>query len=147
MHALLQYIISLTVVGISYTAVAQSIVEWSFSYNEKAKVVEMRAEIQPGWHLYSQHTNGEVGPVATAFFFEENDQVKLLGKIKEPQSTQTFDPNFSGNVRYFEKEVVFTQKVKVKNRTNLIGKVTYMVCNDRKCLPPVDESFTISLVK
>jgi hypothetical protein len=48
------------------------------------------------------------------------------------------------NVAYFEKSVIFQQKVKLNRGTTTVkGKVEYMVCNDRQCLPPEEVEFSI----
>jgi thiol:disulfide interchange protein DsbD len=53
------------------------------------------------------------------------------------------------DVTYFEKSVVFQQKIKLKsaNATAVKGQLEYMTCNDQKCLPPEDIDFSIPLGK
>jgi len=53
------------------------------------------------------------------------------------------------NVSYFEKSVTFQQKIKLKsaNASVVKGKLEYMTCNDKKCLPPDDIDFSIPLGK
>ena len=50
-------------------------------------------------------------------------------------------------LRFFEKEAVFTQKVKVlgKEPVAVKGELEYMVCNDGQCLPPTVVEFDINL--
>jgi DsbC/DsbD-like thiol-disulfide interchange protein len=50
-------------------------------------------------------------------------------------------------VRYNENTVEFVVKVKVKGtaKTNLAGKVEYMVCNEEKCLPPSETDFSVAI--
>ena len=50
------------------------------------------------------------------------------------------------NVAIAEK-VDFVQVVKVKGtaKTNLAGKVEFMVCNDEKCLPPAEVDFNVNI--
>jgi hypothetical protein len=41
---------------------------------------------------------------------------------------------------------VFQQKVKIpKGSAAVKGKVEFMVCNDRKCLPPDEVAFTVQV--
>jgi len=41
------------------------------------------------------------------------------------------------NVAYFEKSVVFQQKVKLTGKTAIVkGSLEFMVCDDTPCLPP-----------
>ena len=48
------------------------------------------------------------------------------------------------NVSYFGNGVTFQQKIKLnKGATTVKGKVEFMVCNDKQCLPPEEVSFSI----
>jgi thiol:disulfide interchange protein len=104
------------------------------------------ASIDKGWHLYSQFI-GEGGPVPTAFTFEKNSDVQVIGKPTEISShvTEGMDDMFGVHVKKFDERVVFTQKVKVLNNTTLKGSVEYMVCDDSRCLPPDVKEFDFVL--
>lgn len=132
---------------LSFSAYSQTEIMWSFVYNSLNDQLEMKAELAEGWHLYSTKLENEGGPVQTEFEFSENKLVILNGDVQEPQPKEEFDPNFEQDVKYFEKEVVFTQKVKFKKKTSIQGSVVYMICNDSMCLPPVEEKFEINLKK
>jgi thiol:disulfide interchange protein DsbD len=71
--------------------------------------------------------------------------VKFIGETLEPESIKEYDPNFEGELNFFKDEVTFVQKVEVEQPTELSGTVTYMICNDVMCLPPVDEFFKIEV--
>ncbi len=103
-------------------------VKWNYSAKKLSDgkyEVHLTATIDKGWHLYSQ-TTPEGGPVPTSF---------------------TFEKLFDVNVKQFSDKVDFVQVVQVKGnvKTNLAGKVEYMVCDDKQCLPPATEQFSISL--
>jgi len=53
------------------------------------------------------------------------------------------------NVTYFENSVIFQQRIKLKSAkaTVVKGQLEYETCNDKKCLPPEDVSFSIPLGK
>ena len=114
----------------TFSAVSQEKVDWKVTFDGAAEVVEFKATIEEGWHLYSQHLNNDIGPVPTSFRFEEVEGVKLVSGTKEPEPIKAYDPNFEGNVSYFKEEVTFTQKVKANKESTLKGTITYMVCND-----------------
>lgn len=124
---------------------AQSVVKWSHSFNQKEGTIDIKADIQEGWHLYSQHVSAEIGPVPTSFFFAENGDVKLIGKVNEPKPEREYDENFEGLLDFFKGSVTFQQKVLAKKNTTLTYTVTYMVCDNTMCLPPVDETYSIEL--
>jgi thiol:disulfide interchange protein DsbD len=60
---------------------------------------------------------------------------------------KSYDKNFNSVLKYYAKKVDFVQKIKVRTdiATAVKGTVTFMVCNDRKCLPPRDVPFTINI--
>jgi hypothetical protein len=68
----------------------------------------------------------------------------LAGKVSEPAPLTRFEDAFGIDVRYFENEVIFRQKIRLKSAKPVIkGKLTYMACNDRQCLPPAEVAFSI----
>lgn len=123
-------------------------VHWSYGakkLNATEAVVFIKATIDNGWHLYSQ-TVAEGGPVKTTFTFAPSKEYKLNGKTQEPKPIVKMESAFNMNVAYFEKTVIFQQKVKlVKQQTTVKGSVEYMTCNDEKCLPPGTQSFSIPI--
>lgn len=127
------------------TSYSQDVVKWGFDYNSQTGNVEMKASIKEGWHLYSQFVSNDVGPVPTTFTFKTSNDIQLKGAVVEPKPIQKYDENFEAMLDFFEGEVVFTQQVSFKKATTLEGSVTFMVCDDTMCLPPVDKTFTIQL--
>lgn len=109
--------------------------------------LRMLAEIEEGWHLYSQHLPNDDGPIATEFTFKTTDNFQLIGKVEEPKAKTEYDPNFDMDLNYFEKKVTFTQKIKsnVSTAYELAAEAYFMVCDAEKCLPPeyVDLEFSI----
>lgn len=137
--------LTLTFLLLSYLSVSQDQVDWNYMYNPRSTQIEITATIANGWHLYSQHIDNEIGPIPTSFQFADNGSVKLIGSTVEPESIKEYDPNFEGELNFFKDAVTFVQKVEVDRPTELTGVVTYMVCNDVMCLPPVDELFKIEV--
>lgn len=126
-------------------------VKWSYAAKKVSAteaVVFLKATIQNGWHIYSLNLK-DGGPIKTSFTFAPSAQYSLVGKAIEPKPMSKYEKSFSMNVTYFEKSVIFQQKIKLKaaNATAVKGKLEYMTCNDLKCLPPEDVDFTIPLGK
>ena len=99
------------------------------------------------WHTYSQFTP-DGGPVPTKFVFAKNPLYSLEGDVMEKGRMITkHETVFGVDVKYFDGSVDFVQKVKLKNtvKTNFTGTVTFMVCNDEQCLPPVTQKFSVPL--
>ena len=144
-------VVLLTVFSLSTFAQIFNPVTWStnvVSNNDGTYTLEAKAEIESGWHLYSQSLPSDDGPIATDFTFPESKDYQLIGKVNEPKAKTEFDPNFDMDLNYFEKKVTFTQKLKSLNPGDLkiVAEVYFMVCDAEKCLPPeyVDLEFAIT---
>lgn len=123
-------------------------VHWSYGAKKTGKneaVVFMKATIDEGWHLYSQ-TVKPGGPVKTTFTFPASKFYTLIGKTIEPTPITRNEPVFSMEISFFEHEVIFQQKVKLKAGKALVkGNLEYMTCNDHQCLPPEKIDFDIAI--
>ena len=134
---------------LSASAQMENPVQWSYSAKkiaDKTYELHITANLEGKWHIYAQDA-GE-GPVPTEFSFTANPLVKMDGKVKEVGKLEkSYDPNFKSVLKYYGSKVDFVQKVKLKsNATTVVaGTVTYMVCNDKKCLPPKDVPFSVKV--
>jgi thiol:disulfide interchange protein DsbD len=145
--------LALVALFLSLGAYAQieSPVKWSYGAKKISSteaVVFLRATIEDGWHIYSQDVK-DGGPIKTSFTFDPSKDYALVGKTSEPTPVTRFEKAFSMNVSYFEKSVIFQQKIKLKSPDVSVikGKLEYMTCNDKKCLPPEDLDFSVNLGK
>ncbi len=108
--------------------------------------LHMVAKIPAGYHLYSQSTGD--GPVATNFTFNKNALISLEGKVKEKGKMIVVDDEvWKNKQKYYAGTVDFVQivKPKAKVKTNVSGNVGYMICDDKKCLPPTTYAFNVAL--
>ncbi|RYE34350.1 MAG: sugar transporter [Sphingobacteriaceae bacterium] len=121
-------------------------VKWTYAAKKISKteaVLLLKATIDNGWHIYSTQQK-EGGPQKTDFTFAASKDYALNGALAEPKPVTKYENSFKMNVLYFEKSVIFQQKIKLKKeQTNIKGKVEFMVCNDKQCLPPDDIEFSI----
>lgn len=129
----------------------QNPVSWTTSskkINDKTYEVHLTANLNSGWHIYSQHTP-EGGPVPTSLTFTKNPLVTVEGKAKEVgKLEQHVEPLFGNiDVKQFSNKVDFVQLVKLKApvRTSVNVAVEFMVCNDKQCLPPKTEKLSVAL--
>lgn len=124
----------------------QKPVKWSYAakrVSAKEAMVYFKAVIEPGWHIYSAY-QAEGGPVKTGFSFEKASGYRLVGKILEPKPVTKHEEAFDMQVGYFERAVVFQQKVSILAGTATVkGSVEFMVCNDKECLPPEEVHFSV----
>lgn len=95
------------------------------------------ANIDEGWHLYSQILIDEFdGPLPTEFYYAEDAGFELVGKTSEPEVKPKFDEVFKMDILSFDTKAEFVQRIKITNpETKIIdSEVSYMVCDDEKCL-------------
>ncbi len=145
-------ILSVLTVLITLGCFAQlkSPVAWSFTSKKLSGnkyELKMSASVGNGWHIYSQKTPIG-GPEPTQFTFSPNALVNNTGTPKEVgKMVKKHDDSFGIDVMYYSNKVDFVQTVTVKGaiKTNVSGKVYFMVCDDSKCLPPTEVSFNIAL--
>lgn len=135
---------------LSSTASAQfeSPVSWTFSATKLKKGeanLQMKASLKPGWHVFSQQIK-EGGPTATHFSFTLDKSFALVGATSEPKPIRYFEKLFNMEIAYFENVVVFQQKLKLLTPSATVnGKVEFMVCSAKECLPPEELAFSVKL--
>lgn len=142
-------VIFFILVSISLHAQLLKPVKWEFKTNkitENEYELQFIATIDNNWAVYSQNIK-KGGPVPTSFEFENAKSYKLLGNVKEAKENKVSknDPVFNMVVAKFYKRAVFTQKVKITNKTKVInGNLRFMTCDGEQCLPPKTVPFTFT---
>jgi len=120
-------------------------VKWSYlakKLNQNEAEVYIKANIISGWHIYAMQFNA--APMRTSFRFNSSPSYALMGKVIEPKSISKYDKTFKKNLYFFEKEVVFTQKIKLlKPKIVVSGVLEFMACSDKSCLPAEEVHFQI----
>jgi hypothetical protein len=148
MKKIILVILLASVVGITNAQIITP-VKWTFAakkITDKTYEIHITALVDDKWHIYSQIAGD--GPIPTSFSFIANPLVALNGKVTEiGKLEKSYDENFKSELKYYEKQVDFVQKIKLKSSafTVVKGTVTFMVCNDRQCLPPKDIPFSIKV--
>jgi hypothetical protein len=121
-------------------------VHWSYGAKKISAteaVVFIKATIDDGWHVYSQ-TVKDGGPVKTTITFTPSKDYSTIGITIEPKPISRMEKVFNMEIGFFEKSVVFQQKINLKTSQTIVkGTLKYMTCNDHQCLPPEDIEFSI----
>lgn len=102
----------------------------------EAEIV-FHATIDKGWHVYSTEL-GDDGPIAASFHAVRMEGAELVGKL-EPRGHEIkkMDKLFDMELRYFEDEVTFVQKIRFsKTQYDIDCYLEYGACSDESCLPP-----------
>lgn len=136
-----------TLITLSLFSQIYNPVSWEFSQSKISDSeieLQFKANIEKGWHLYSQDI--PESPPATAFTFIINGDTSIK-VLEESESIQQYDPNFDMILKYFSNEAIFKHNIKIQEGENfkIEGYVDFMVCDDAQCLPPdyVEFSFNI----
>ncbi len=134
-----------------YQGIAQVLepVKWTFDSKQDGQEVTLifKAVIDEGWHLYDTNLP-DGGPVKTTIHYADSTLFTFVGEVsKDPQPTEIFDKTFNLKLRYFTKQAVLTQKIRLKNsaKSEIRGSVEFMSCNDETCTPPTEAEFAIHL--
>lgn len=120
-------------------------VKWSYAAKKTSPTeatVFIKATIDAGWHVYAQSVP-EGGPLKATFTFTPSKSFELNGDVAEPKPITKFEKFFDMNVSYFEKEVIFQQKITLNGKTTVKGEVEFMACSNQQCLPPETVAFSI----
>jgi thiol:disulfide interchange protein DsbD len=110
-------------------------------------LLKATATIDDHWHLYSVNLPSDDGPIATEFNLLTKEGVEAIGETNEEGDLKTeYDPNFLMELSYFEGKATISKKVKVIGGINeILAEVYFMVCDDKRCLPPEAVEFTYKL--
>lgn len=92
-----------------------------------------KADIDPEWHIYSQHTP-DIGPIALGFEFLGQPKIYTLeGETAESETHTEYSDIWEGDEIFFENEAILTQKIKLVDKSAKTVKVTvnYQVCKEQ----------------
>ncbi len=146
---LFAFLLTFLVGILSVSAQIENPTRWSFSQKNLGNneyELFFKAEIEPGWHVYSMYTP-DGGPMATTLIFEEAGKgIELLGKATENEPKKEHDDVFGVDVWSFENEYIITQKLKVTDPAvaAIKGTLEFQVCREGQCVM-FDESFDVKI--
>ena len=126
-------------------------VKWNTSVekiNDTEYVLVSKATIDDGWKLYSQKVP-EGGPIATGFEYNVENGVELIGNTIEEKGKEVMDKVFEMKIKFFKNSAEFRQKIKIsdKNTTSVASEVSFMACDDERCLAPTYLDLNYDLTK
>ncbi|MBR6774560.1 MAG: thioredoxin family protein [Bacteroidales bacterium] len=112
-------------------------VQWTVETEKLSKHeynIVFKAEVEDGWHLYSQHTPFG-GPMPLYFEFIDTLGIERIGGVVEPKAIVKYSDIFEIDEHYFENQAVFTQKVKLLgDAATVSGVITGQAC-EQQCVP------------
>ncbi len=128
--------------------------DWSVEIEQTApdeyKLI-FKSVIDKDWYIYSSFLDPAVGPVPTAFYFDDTTQTQyvLVGDREETATkiSEGFDDIWGAEVKKLYTTAIFTQKVKAINPNAIVkGAFEFMTCKE-VCLPPDYVEFEFDLGK
>lgn len=137
---------ALTVVSnVAFGQMTEDPTTWKYEVKKKGTgeyQLIFHLNLKDGWHIWSLKPGGDGYEIAPSFDFAANPKVKLKGKLAEKGKLTTLKmEGIEGKVNYMTGKVDYAQDVTVTGSTEIKGRHTYQVCNDRMCLPPKDREF------
>lgn len=127
-------------------------VTWSHELKITGKTtgeVIHKATIEDKWHLYGMNIPKN-GPRPTRIVYETITNAEKDGDIiAKSKLLEVFDKSFDMNLSWYANEAVFVQKIKFKDaaQVKIEGYVEFMACDDERCLPPVQDEFSLGNAK
>ena len=142
-----------------YSQPKEKQVNWSGTLSKKElksgekSEIKINANIKNGWHLYSTTTPPE-GAQPTKFRIKESEAFKIAGSVTQTKPITKYEESFGTTTEYYEKEAEFKFDIEPLGKSKaglneLTVIVEYMMCNDKFCLPPVEDEIKlkISIIK
>jgi thiol:disulfide interchange protein len=142
-------IFSVVLLFISLVSFGQTPISWqvnSIDLGDNTYEIKIQADLEKGWHLYSQFLKSDEGPLSTYITYETSN-FELIGKTEEVGVETHMDPVWEMDISFFSDHAIFIQKIKSLNPDSLLfkGNVNFMVCDDSQCLPPENYEFQVNL--
>lgn len=152
MHRII-FRLAFVILALCLPAFAQNPGKWSLSSDAAGKQlaagktfkVALRADIEPGWHLYALDQPAG-GPIATTIKISEGKPFEFSGAVlSSPKPTSKTDPLFTGDdgkplvTKTFTDSVIFDVLLKATSETRadaLSLDVRFQLCDETRCLPP-----------
>ncbi len=102
-------------------------------------LIELKADIEDGWHIYSNTLESDDGPIRTNITLDSSDAYTLIGGIKESAGKviSEHDKFFDMQLTKLKKHAELSQLLNIKDDSKEIkGFLEYMACTHSKCLTP-----------
>lgn len=135
--------------SITASAQLQKPVKWNVScqkLNDTVYRVDFKANIDAGWHLYSQYLPEGNYAFPTKFEFSQTTDIELVDTVAELSEVTIEKDEIAGVMTHFySNEALFAQTVKATGIAPAIaGKIDFQTCNDEQCVMD-DYEFSLQL--
>jgi len=145
-------ILLLSIFFIALGASAQMVSDpttWTFSLkkvSDDTYDVVANCKIKPEWHVWSYKPGGDGMQVPTTITLEKNKNFSLVGSQQESGKKRSEEfKGIDGICHFYENQVRFYQRIKVKDNFTLKGELNYQTCDHEQCLAPVYKPFSLTI--
>lgn len=129
-------------------------IEWEFSAKktgEKRYELILKPRLDEGWHIYGPNLGKEkAGPVPTSLTLQKPKNIKRKGDLSGKDPIKKFDENFQMELTFLKGDAELTQSITIEDPDDppvVKGAVEFMVCDDKRCLPPESVDLSIDLAE
>ncbi|WP_317899093.1 protein-disulfide reductase DsbD domain-containing protein [Aurantibacillus circumpalustris] len=124
-------------------------IKWKASYTSISATegeIIVVADIDKGWHTYSQQPNNAV-PIPTFFSYKGSKDYELIGSTEENNAHEEFDAALGEKLLVFVDKAEFKQKVRLntKKAHTIFLKIEYICCDNKMCLPPTTIDLSVKV--
>ena len=114
----------------------------------KTYAIHITANIEEGWHIYSQNQPKQHISQPTKIAFKSNPLFVCKGIVLESGDKQKYEDKIADIIQYqYGGKVEFVQTVTLKSaaKTTVTGAITYQACTEEMCQQPQTIPFSISI--
>lgn len=110
--------------------------------------IHITANIEDGWHIYSQTQPKEHISQPTKIVFKNNPLFSFKGNVLESGNKQKYEDKIADIIQYqYGGKVEFVQTLTMRStaKTTITGAITYQACTEEMCQQPQTIPFSISI--
>ena len=90
-----------------------------------------KATIDPGWYLYSNDFDPDLGPILTEITLNPHASFEKVGKLKAIKPKKKFDEVWQGDITYFVGKAEFRQTIRILKENPVIkAQAEYQTCSE-----------------
>jgi len=148
---MIKYLLTITALMQLISLQTKSQIQWKYSSLpgiDGTVEIHLTADLEKGWHLYSQTQPPEAIAEPTVIKFEQAPVIQLQGNTQEIGNKECYENKVLGIRNYLYKshvDFVQTLQLKEKKKTIVNGSISYMLCNDTECIPTVVKKFSLEI--
>jgi thiol:disulfide interchange protein DsbD len=136
---------------VTHVPTGQDPVQWKFTsakISANAFEIHLKANIMPGWHIFSTVQPPDAIPEPTTVQFSSNSEFIFKGGMKELGKLIHIEDSVTGlSANQYEHLVDLVQIVQTKQSRHSVikGFIQFQICNESQCFPPKKVNFVIDL--